>query len=337
MKAIIIESPGGPEKLKIKAVTKPQPGKGQALIKVKAFGINRAELYMREGKWPEIAEIIGIECVGLIEYDPSGTFKTGQKVAAIMGGMGRSINGSYAEFTCAPLTNLIAIDTGLEWNMFAAIPESFASAWGALNMALQIEKGQTLLIRGATSAFGLAAIILAKQAGLTVIGTTRSEQKRAMLINIGADYVFIENSGLLKNVRQIFPNGTDWLLDLIGSTTIMNSSKIAKPEGMVCMAGFLGGRSFMDRFQSFAEKTLQKKGSLCVKLPGRAKVVVFASSAFGTRHFPLSKIPLQKIVSDIEEKIIPSIIAGSYRFEEIAKAHEQLGNNKANGKIVVVL
>src|SRR5258708_38950234 len=123
MKAIIIDKPGGPESLKIVNLEKPHPEPGQALIRVKAFGINRAETYMRAGKWMEATPVSGIECVGLIEEDPSGTFPKGQQVAAIMGGMGRSINGSYAEYTCAPLTNIIPLSTKLDWNELAAIPE----------------------------------------------------------------------------------------------------------------------------------------------------------------------------------------------------------------------
>ena len=338
MKAILVGTPGGPDNLEIKMIDKPRPSAGQVLIEVKAFGINRAELYMREGKWPEIAGIIGIECVGLVDEDPSGTFRSGQKVAAVMGGMGRSINGSYAEFTCVPLSNVVPIDTELEWGIFASIPETFTSAWGALHWALHVKAGQSLLVRGATSAFGQAAIILAKQAGLSVIAGTRSVHKKGLLTRIGADQVLVENGDLVKAVKQLFPRGIDRVLDLVGSTTLMNSVKLTAPKGMVCMAGFLGGRTFSDRFQPFVERSLRKKGQkFRIPLPGGVKVVFFASSVFGSSQLPMSGIPLQQIVKDIEENRIPSILSGVYRFEEIAKAHHRMEANTANGKIVVVL
>jgi len=338
MKAILVERSGGPDNLQIKVVAKPKPSAGQVLIEVKAFGINRAELYMREGKWPEIAGIIGIECVGLVREDPSGTFRSGQKVAAIMGGMGRTINGSYAEFTCAPLSNVVPIDTELEWSVFASIPETFASAWGALHWALNVKAGQSLLVRGATSAFGQAAIILAKQAGLSVIAVTRSATKKGVLTRIGADHVIVENGHLVKDVKQLFPSGIDRVLDLIGSTTLMNSMKATASKGIVCMAGFLGGRTFTDRFQPFVERSLIKKGQkFSISLPGGVKLVFFASSAFGSRHFPVSGIPLQQIIRDIEENRIPSILSRTFRFEEIAEAHHLMERDTVNGKIVIVL
>lgn len=338
MKAILVETPGGPDNLGIKTVNKPRPTLGQVLIEVKAFGINRAELYMRAGDWPEIAGIIGIECVGLVRDDPSGTFRNGQKVATFMGGLGRTINGSYAEYTCASLSNVVPIDTELEWNAFASVPETFASAWGALHWALKVEKGQSLLIRGATSAFGLAAVILAKQSGLSVIATTRSVQKVELLNKMGADHVFIDDARLVKETRQLFPHGVDRVLELVGSTTLMNSIKLTASKGIVCMAGFLGGRTFPDRFVPFVEKRLKKKGpTFGINLPQGVRVAFFASSVFGTKHFPVSQIPLQQIVNDMAANHIPSILAKTYQFEEIAQAHHLMETDTVNGKIVVVL
>ena len=97
MRAIVREAYGGPENLTLREVPLPEPGAGEVRIRIKAFGINRAETYMRRGAWGDVAAISGIECVGEIDADPSGTFARGQKVAAIMGGLGRTRPGSYGK------------------------------------------------------------------------------------------------------------------------------------------------------------------------------------------------------------------------------------------------
>src|SRR5205809_683678 len=107
MRAIVIKQYGGPEQLRIEEVPEPTPQSGQVLVRVFAFGLNRAETYMRQGLWGDVAKISGIECVGTVEQDPSGQLLRGTKVACVMGGMGRSINGSYAEYTCVPCSNVI--------------------------------------------------------------------------------------------------------------------------------------------------------------------------------------------------------------------------------------
>jgi NADPH:quinone reductase len=119
---------------------------------------------MRKGEWAEIADVSGIECVGLIKSCPGGEFAIGTKVAALMGGLGRTINGSYAEFTRAPVSNVAAIESDLSWAELAAIPETYATAWTCLFRNLEIARGQTLVIRGATSSFGQAAVNMAVNA-----------------------------------------------------------------------------------------------------------------------------------------------------------------------------
>jgi len=174
MRAIIIEQFGGPEKLVIQTLPDPEPAPGNVVVEVKAFGINHAETHMRKGEWAEAAKVSGIECVGVVKTCPGGEFAVGQKVAAFMGGMGRTINGSYAEFTRVPLANVVRFDSGLPWEELAAIPESYSTAWTCLHRNLELSRGQTLLLRGATSALGQAALSIAADAGANVIATTRN-------------------------------------------------------------------------------------------------------------------------------------------------------------------
>src|SRR5215831_6907333 len=161
MRAIVLEKFGGLDSLVYKEIPDPEPKAGYVVIEIKAFGLNHAELHMRRGEWAEAAKVIGIECVGVVKSCPGGEFQVGAKVAALMGGLGRTINGSYAEYTRAPVENVAPIESDLTWEELAALPESYATAWTCLFRNLELVKGQTLLIRGATSAFGLAALNLA--------------------------------------------------------------------------------------------------------------------------------------------------------------------------------
>src|SRR3954468_23879664 len=151
MRAILRTGFGGPEVLVIREIPEPDSRAGHAVIQVKAFGINHAEMHMRKGEWAEIADVSGIECVGVVKSCPGGEFAVGTKVAALMGGLGRTINGSYAEYARAPVTNVAAIESDLSWADLAAIPETYATAWTCLFRNLEVAKGQTLVIRGATS------------------------------------------------------------------------------------------------------------------------------------------------------------------------------------------
>jgi NADPH:quinone reductase-like Zn-dependent oxidoreductase len=191
MRAIVLEGFGGLESLVIKDIPEPELKSGHVVIQIKAFGINHAEMHMRRGEWAEAAEVSGIECVGLVKSCRGGEFKVGSKVAALMGGLGRTINGSYAEYTSAPVGNVASIDSDVSWEELAAIPESYATAWTCLFRNLELSPGQTLVVRGATSSFGQAALNMAVNFGAKVIATTRNQSRAAGLLALGAARVVV--------------------------------------------------------------------------------------------------------------------------------------------------
>src|SRR6185369_9384495 len=174
MRAIVLEKFGGLDSLVHTEIPRPRPRDGDVVIAVKAFGINHAEMHMRRGEWAEAAEVSGIECVGIVDSCPTGEFAVGATVAALMGGLGRTINGSYAEYTRVRASNVALIEADLPWSQLAAIPETYASAWTCLFRNLELTSGQTLVIRGATSSFGQAAVKLAVRCGARVIATSRN-------------------------------------------------------------------------------------------------------------------------------------------------------------------
>ncbi|GAQ84230.1 Quinone oxidoreductase [Klebsormidium nitens] len=138
MKAAVMYEPGGPEVLKIESRPIPKPREGEVLIIVKAFGLNRSELFTRLGHSPGVTfpRILGIEAVGIVEEAPGKEFARGAIVATAMGGMGRQFDGGYAEYTCVPTNQVQMIKTQLPWEILGALPEMVQTAWGSLFKAL---------------------------------------------------------------------------------------------------------------------------------------------------------------------------------------------------------
>jgi NADPH:quinone reductase len=156
MKAIRVHRAGPPEVLEIEEIPTPPPRPGWVRIRVHAFGLNRSELFTRQGHSPSVTfpRVLGIECVGTVD-DAGGTdLRAGARVAALMGDMGRAYDGGYAEYTLVPRERVLPIRTALPWDVLAALPETWLTAWGSLGEAMDIRDGQTLLVRGGTSSRG---------------------------------------------------------------------------------------------------------------------------------------------------------------------------------------
>jgi NADPH:quinone reductase-like Zn-dependent oxidoreductase len=322
MRAIVLDKFGGLDSLVYKDIPKPEPKAGYVVIQIKAFGINHAEMHMRRGEWAEAAEVSGIECVGVVESCPGGEFPIGAKVAALMGGLGRTINGSYAEYTSAPVSNVALIESDLSWADLAAMPETYATAWTCLFRNLELAKGQTLVVRGATSSFGRAAVKMAVNAGARVIATTRSADRFASLEALGAERVELEGPGLSKRIAEA--KQIDAVLDLVGNSTIMDSLDMLHRGGRACLAGWLGGLAPIPDFNPL------------LQMASGVYFTFFGSFVFGTPGFPLSDVPLQEIARQVAEGRLEAKPSRVFGFEEIREAHRVMEANEAGGKMVVV-
>jgi NADPH:quinone reductase-like Zn-dependent oxidoreductase len=323
MRAIVITKPGGPEVLQIQQVADPVPGDQEVLIAVKAFGVNHAETHMRKGEWPEATPISGIEAVGTVVTDPSGVLAVGAKVLTIMGGLGRTRNGSYAEYTVAPATNVARIETSLDWADLAAVPESYATAWLALHGNLQLEAGQSLLVRGATSALGQAAVNIASDLGARVIATTRRESRAPLLRSLGAEGIVIDSGTIAGEVRTQVPGGADRVLDLVGNSVLRDSLQAVRAKGRVCQAGFLGGLGPVADFLPAFD------------MPSGVQFSFFGSFELGTPAYPISAVPFQEIVAKVAAGVYEAKPARVFAFDEIADAHRVMEAGEAAGKLVV--
>ena len=322
MRAIVLEKFGGLDSLVYRDVPDPEPQLGHVVIEVKGFGINHAEMHMRRGEWAEAAPISGIECVGIVRACPGGEFPIGAKVVAMMGGMGRTIGGSYAELTQVPVSNVAMVETDLPWDVLAAIPETFATAWTCVFRSLAIKQGQLLLIRGATSSLGQAALKLAVAAGVRVIATTRSEARFPLLKALGAVSTAVEGKDL--SVRLPEAGNVDAVLDLVGNSTFMDSLSVVHRGGYVCLAGWLGGLAPIDGFNPL------------LQMASGVYLTFFGSFVFGTPGFPVSDVPFQQIVDDVQRGDLDVTPVRVFGFEEIHEAHRVMEANQAGGKMVVV-
>ena len=321
MKAAITTKAGNPDVIELQEVSIPHVKAGWVLIQVKAFGLNRSELFTRRGDSPgvEFPRIQGIECVGLVQDDPSDTFEKGQQVAAFMGGMGRFFDGSYAEYTIVPLEILFPFKSTLSWDILGAMPEMFQTVSGSLNQALEIVEGETLLIRGGTSSIGMLACQLAKTKGVTVISTTRNPDKKQALINNGTDHVVIDNGSVEEQVRTIYPDGVNKILELIGTRTLKDSLKCIASKGMVCMTGILGNEWTMREFTPMGD------------IPSLGRLTVYMGESKS-----LSKDLLQEFIDEVDKGTIKLNIDNVFRLNEVVQAHQYMEDNKAKGKIVVM-
>jgi NADPH:quinone reductase len=320
MKAIVLYKKCTPEELKIYEVPVPTVKPGWVLIRVKAFGLNRSELLMRayEADLPyiKLPLIPGIECAGEISDPSDSNFIKGQRVVALMGGMGRSFDGSYAEYTLVPSKNVFKVDTTIGWEELAAIPETYYTAYGSLFESLQLKPEDTLLIRGGTSALGLSAIQLAKSVGVTVITSTRNENKIDLLMRQGTDNVLIDNGTITEQLFNLHPKGVNKLLELIGPSTLLESARLVKHHGIICSTGILGEKGVLNNFDPIKD------------LP---------SGVYLTGFF--SNYPTQAIINDILEHMnkhkIRPIISKVFSLDEIGQAHALMEENTANGKVIV--
>ncbi|KIN02772.1 hypothetical protein OIDMADRAFT_119733 [Oidiodendron maius Zn] len=319
MKAVVIHTAGGPEVLKLEERPIPTPITGWVLIRVKAFGLNRSELFTRQGHSPNVRfpRILGIEAAGIVESCPGNEFQKGEVVATAMGGLGRDFDGGYAEYTCAPVKNVQAVKAGMElgWEVFGAIPEMLQTAWGSLFTALRLKREERLLVRGGTTSVGLAAAAIARNHGAYVASTTRREDRESMLKEGGAHEVILDHGAIAGKINEKF----DKVLELIGTTTLEDSMLCVKPGGSVCMTGMVGNKWSLDNFSPMES------------IPTAVNLTSYSG---GSEDFTAT--PLNELARQIKDGTIQIQIGKVFHLDNIVEAHRTMEENKAGGKIVVL-
>jgi NADPH2:quinone reductase len=299
----------------------PIPAPGWVLIRVEAFGLNRSELHFRSGvaSTGHFPRIPGIEAVGVVESAPSGEFLPGTQVAALMGGMGRSFDGGYAEFVTVPAGIVVPFSSSLGWDILGAVPEMLQTAAGSLRVGLEAVDGQSLLIRGGTSSIGLALATLGSMRGMTVISTTRNADSRALLEAAGVQHVIIDDGQVAARVREIVPAGVDGAVELVGVNVMRDTLRSVRTGGTVCFTGMLSDQWTINEFYPMDW------------LPNGVRLTAYSGEAAD-----LSSADLQGFLDAVAAGHIRIPIGNVYRMEEIAQAHRDMERGVGRGKLVVV-
>jgi NADPH:quinone reductase-like Zn-dependent oxidoreductase len=324
MRAAVCVRAGGPEVLEIRELPVPAIRAGWSLVQVKGAGLNRSELRTRQGHSPNVTfpRVLGIECVGIVATSTDPLLPDGTTVAAVMGEMGREFDGGYAEYALLPNSLLMPVTTTLPWDVLAALPETYLTAQGSLDALGVVPGGQErLLIRGGTSAVGMAAASIASGYGVETAATTRRKGKIDALTAAGAGHVLVDAGGpLAAGMRAVWPEGPDYVLDLVGGSTIVDSLHLVRRGGTVCMAGSLSGWVIPD-FEPIA------------MIPSGTRITAFHSDdvkgSAGTTV-------LQRVVREVEAGVYRPNVDRVFGLDDIVAAHQYMENNQATGKLVVV-
>ena len=319
MKALVLENSTKVEDLKLSDIDIPKVKDDWILVKVMAFGMNHSEALFRQFEIDNPAfkkpVVPGIECVGIVEDSSNSDLSKGDKVIALMGGMGRTFNGSYEEYVLLPKKNVFKVNTKLDWIHLTAIPETYFTAWGSLFECLKLKENDSLLIRGGTSALGIASIILAKSLGCRVLVTVRSDKHNELLEYLGVDKIIIDTD---NSIKDKIGEKVDKILELVGPLTVPESLKLLNKGGICCSTGILGNVFTLDKFDPIKE------------IPNGCYLTGFYS------NYPTQET-IDEMMTFIDDYEIMPEIGKVYSFDNVIDYSRDLENGKTNGKGIVVV
>lgn len=329
MKAVTITAPGGPEVLEIGEVQMPAlPTADRVRIRVRAAGLNRADVLQRQGHYPAPPgfpqNIPGLEFAGEVEAvgDEVRTWEIGQRVFGIIAG------GAQADYVVVPESHLAEIPANLDWPEAAAVPEVFITAHDALFTRADLRAGETMLVHAAGSGVGTAAIQLARAAGATTFGTSRTGEKLERAKAYGLSNAIALGGDPLALVAPVMEwtngRGINVIIDLVGAAYLEANLKALAPQGRLVLVGTTAGAKATLDFSLAMGKRLTIVGTML-----RARSI--EEKATATRLFSEQVVPL------LANGVVRPVIDRVYKMEEIREAHARMESNESFGKIVLLI
>jgi len=321
MKAIVITKYGAPEVLKLQEYPTPEISGDEVLIEVKSAGLNRSDVFQREGNYPAPAgvapEIPGLEVSGtIVKCGPNVVdFTVGDRVCALLAGGGYSEYVSVREGQCLP------IPADLSFAEAASLPETVFTVWSNVFQRGNLQRGETLLLHGGNSGIGITGIQIAKALGSKVIVTVGSDEKGQKCLELGADsYINYRTQNFEIELQN---KGIDVILDMIGGDYLSKNINILNPEGrLVHINAVDGSRVDLDIW-----KVMTKR-------------LTITGSTLRSREYEFKKKLAKEIQKNvwplIESKRFRPVIFKTFPFSEAAEAHRLLEDGSHTGKIILV-
>lgn len=321
MKAIRVESYGGPERLVLREIERPRPREGEALVRVEAIGLNFIDVYHRTGLYPlPLPFTPGMEAAGTVEEVGPGVeeLKAGDRVAYAM------VPGAYAELATVPAWRLVKLPEGVDARAGAAVMLQGMTAHYLVTSTYRLKEGETALVHAAAGGVGLLLIQMAKRVGARVIGTVSTEEKAALAREAGADEVVIyTREDFLEEARRLTAGrGVEVVYDSVGKTTFMKSLDSLAPRGLLALFGQSSGP-----VAPFDPALLAQKGSLFLTRPSLGQYTATREELAWRAGEVLGRVAADELKPRVER---------TFPLAEAAEAHRQLEGRATTGKVLLI-
>lgn len=329
MQALVITRPGGPEVLELRSTPVPEPAPGEALVRVRAAGLNRADLLQRQGRYPaprgSVADVAGLEYAGEIAALGPGVegWAVGERVFGVVGG------GAHAEYVLVPAATMARVPGSLDWSAAGAVPEAFITAHDALTTQGGLRAGERVVVDAVGSGVGLAAVQVARALGARVFGTTRTPAKldRARsTVGLEDGTVLQDGPGELAGAVRAWAggDGAELMVDLVGGDYVPAGLEALATRGRLVLVGLLAGRRASLDLGVVLSRRLTVRGTVLRSRPVEEK-------AAATAGFVADVVP--QLAAGRMHPVVDSV----FPLSDAPEAHARLESGETFGKVVLLL